>query len=176
MLGPWGALKSAASSIGSLNWTLYVLGFLAFVFLLLPGVFWLAGTAGRVLSPGKRTIRQRFIDYAYALVPLGLAAWIAFSLSFVFSNFSYIWPVLSDPLGWGWDLFGTARVAWSPYLTGLVPGLQSAVLLVGLVWASRTAVNIAGEDSAVKAPWREASPVVLYCLLITIGFLWLLVG
>ena len=83
---------------------------------------------------------------------------------------------MSDQLGWGWDLFGTAGAAWTPYLTGLVPGLQSAVLLVGLVWASRTAVNIAGEDSAVKAPWREASPVVLYCLLITIGFLWLLVG
>ena len=60
-------------------------------------------------------------------------AWIAFSLSFVFASLSYLWPTLSDPLGRGWNLFGTANVAWQPYLMSIVPFLQAGVLIGGLL-------------------------------------------
>lgn len=38
----------------------------------------------------------------------GLLAWIAFSVPLIFVNGSYIISVISDPFGWGWNLFGTA--------------------------------------------------------------------
>jgi hypothetical protein len=116
-------------------------------------------------------LRQRFVAHAYALIPLGLAAWIAFSISFVFANASYISQAASDPFGWGWDLIGAAGAAWTPFLSRTVPALQTAVLIVGLAWAIRTSRRIAGERRG-----EQTAPVVLSHLTITIGLLWLLVG
>ncbi len=175
MLGPWGLLKTAAYGIGSLPWLFYVVFFLAFVFGLLPGLFYLAIWGGRVLAPTRTPLRRSFTAYAYALVPLGLAAWIAFSLSFVLTNASYILPVLSDPLGWGWDLLGTANYSWTPVITQTIPALQTLVLVVGLAWAGITARRIAQEGNQ-PAAWRQAIPINLFCLLVTVGFLWLFVG
>ncbi len=171
MLGPWGWLKTTAYNVGSLAWLGYALAFLLFTLGLLPGLFCLATWAGMEQHPNRRALRQRFTAYAYALVPLGLAAWIAFSLSFVFTNISYLWPVLSDPFGWGWNLWGTAVSAWTPYLTQIVPALQTVVLVDGLAWTAVTARKIAAEK------WGEtAVPVITFCLFITIGMLWLLIG
>jgi hypothetical protein len=191
LLGPWGLLKNSAYAIGSLAWFGYALTFLSFTLVFLPGSFWLAVAVGRAwagrqaLAPGLGR-KKAFTTLAYALLPLGLAAWVAFSLSFVFTNLSYIWPALSDPLGLGWDLFGTAGLPWTPYLTGVVSYLQIAVLLGGLAWASRTARKIAlqlagprrnaGVGQSGRVALRLALPVVAYCLAITAGLLVLLVG
>ena len=171
MLGPWGWLKTTAYDVGSLAWLGYALAFLLLILGLLPGLFYLATWAGMAQRTNRRALQQRFTANAYALVPLGLAAWIAFSLSFVFANISYIWPVLSDPFGWGWDLLGTAASSWTPYLSRLVPSLQTVVLVGGLAWAALTARKITEEKRG-----GTAVPVVTYCLFITIGMLWLLIG
>lgn len=171
MLGPWGWLKTTAYNVGSLAWLGYALVFLLFILGFLPGLFYLATWAGMEQSKNRRAVRRRFTANAYALVPLGLAAWIAFSLSFVFANISYLWPVLSDPFGWGWDLLGTAVSIWTPYLTQIVPPLQTVVLAVGLAWTARTARKIAAEKRG-----ETAVPVITYCLFTTIGLLWLLIG
>ena len=113
-------------------------------------------------------------------MPLGLAAWIAFSLSFVFANLSYLGPVISDPLGWGWDLLGTADLAWTPYLSGAIPSLQAAVLLVGLLWAARTALRAPAAPGSRPAQPRaqaiRALPVIAFCAAVTFGLLGLLVA
>jgi hypothetical protein len=179
MLGPWGALKSAAYAVGSAAWAGYALAFLVLLFGLLPGFFWLAVRAGQAITQTQTLTltRKLFISFSYCLIPLGLAAWIAFSLSFVFANLSYVWPVLSDPLGWGWNLFGTADVAWTPYLTRIVPALQTLILLGGLTWASATAQRIAGEFTVGHASRSRLSlPVILFCLIVTLAMLWLLIG
>lgn len=176
LLGPWGALKSAAYPIGSLDWLVYAASFLLVVLGLIPGLFYLAVWLGTRLAGSGRAMRGEFTRLAYACIPLGLAAWMAFSLSFVFTNLSYLWPALSDPLGWGWNLFGTAGVGWTPYLTQVVPGLQVMLLTIGLVWASRTAQGIAAEALPGRLARRQAVPVIGFCLAITIAMLVLLVG
>jgi hypothetical protein len=138
----------------------YALAFLAFVLVLLPGLFYLAVRAGRALSDSTLTVRKAFIAFSYALVPLGLSAWIAFSLSFVFANLSYLWPALSDPLGWGWNLLGTASLAWTPYLMGLIPSLSGG--LAG--WAGlgrRTAYQITRK--ATRARQSPGAAVATFC-------------
>ncbi|NOY98445.1 MAG: 4Fe-4S binding protein [Chloroflexi bacterium] len=172
MLGPWGALKTAAYSIGSPAWWGYALGLLVLIWGLLPGLFYLTTRAAQALAPVRLPPRKLFARYAAALIPLGLTAWIAFSISFVFANISYLWPVLSDPFGWGWDLFGTAGAGWTPYLSLAVPMLQVVVLLGGLFWSGRTAAKIAAEQGARRHVW----PVTGFNTLVTIGLLWLLVG
>jgi hypothetical protein len=178
LLGPWGALKDAAFRVGSSAWFAYAAAFLLATLVLLPGLFWLAVAVGRQLAPGRRSAKAAFIAFAYALVPLGLAAWIAFSLGFVFANLSYIGPVLSDPLGWGWDLLGTASWQWTPLLTGITPALQVIALATGLGWSARVARDVAAEDPGLagSAAVRQALPVLLFSLFLTVGFLWLLVA
>lgn len=180
MLGPWAALKTAAYSVGSLEWVAYALAFLVFVLVLIPGGFLLAVLGGRALVGTGVPVRKLFVHLAYVLVPLGLASWIAFSFSFVFASLSYVWPVLSDPMGWGWNLLGTAQVSWTPYLTRAVPVLQTAVLVGGLTWASVTAQRITrqllGRESTRRRAIWQAVPVTAYCSIITVGLLVLLIG
>lgn len=188
MLGPWGGLKSAAYSVGSPAWLAYAGGFLLLVLGLLPGAFWLAVWFGRRLAGAAEPLRRSFVHLAYALVPLGLAAWIAFSVSFVFANGSYVWPALSDPLGRGWDLLGTAGVGWTPYLTGALPPLQVGILLGGFVWSGVATRRIASQ-LAEGGPGRSerggarrdtaarmAAPVVAFDLAVTLLLLALLIG
>jgi hypothetical protein len=176
LLGPWGALKSAAYNVGTTAWLIYALSFLALIFGVLPGLFLVAVAVGNAVSRSKETLKKTFIAFAYTLVPLGLAAWIAFSISFVFTNVSYLWPVMSDPLGQGWNLFGAANAAWTPYLTSMVPLLQTIVLLGGLAWASITARRIAAEKQSGRRATLQALPVMSFCLIVTIGLTGLLIA
>lgn len=176
LLGPWGALKHAASSVGSLAWLGYALAFLVFVLVVLPGCFLFAVLTGRRLAGLRTPLRRLFTSLAYALVPLGLCAWIAFSLSFVLTNLSYLLAAGSDPFGWGWNLFGTAGVAWTPYLSSAIPGLQVLVLLLGLAGSVSVTRRIAGEGVTRRAAAQLSLPVSIFCLAITLILLVLLIG
>jgi polyferredoxin len=171
LLGPWGGLKSAAYSVGTAGWLVYALAFLGLVGVGLPGLFYAAARLS-LAGPSAGTFRKAFIAQSYALVPLGLAAWVAFSLSLAFTNLSYLWPALSDPLGWGWDLFATASLSWTPYLSGLVPHLQLAALAGGLGWSAVTARRIAQEPGAGFRAWPSAAGAAL----VAAALLWLMVG
>lgn len=176
MLGAWGDLKTAAYNVGTAGWFVYAGVLLAFTLGVLPGLFLLAVWAGRALAGSKVSLKKTFIAQGHAIIPLGLMAWVAFTISFAFAKFSYVWSVLSDPFGWGWNLFGTARWPWTPYLSSITPLLQVLTLLGGLVWTSIWVRRIAQEELPEKSAARQSLPVMLFCLVFTIGMLWLLVG
>lgn len=163
LLGPWGSFKDAAYNVGSGAWFIYATVFLATIFIVLPGLF----TLGIMTTKGRQSLKQRFMSLSTALIPLGLMFWVAFSLSFVLTNASYILAALSDPLALGWNLFGTANAAWQPMLTTILAPAQTLALVVGLVWSARTAqkVNEAGASTI---------PVIVYCFVATSIMLWLL--
>jgi polyferredoxin len=165
LLGPWGLLKDAAYNVGSSAWFIYALIFLALIFLVLPGLFSLG------ILPVKSGVpfKQRFASLSTALIPLGLMFWVAFSLSFVLTNASYILAALSDPLGLGWNLFGTANVPWQPMLTSILAPAQTLALVAGLIWSARTA------QKAAKEVRTTAIPVIVFCFMATAFMLWLLV-
>jgi ferredoxin len=165
LLGPWGMLKDAAYNVGSSAWFVYALVFLAFIFLVLPGLFSLGILPIRSSVPFK----HRFASLSTALIPLGLMFWVAFSLSFVLTNASYILAALSDPLGLGWNLFGTANIPWQPMLTSILAPAQTLALVGGLIWSARTAQKAANEVRT------SAIPVVAFCFVATAFMLWLLV-
>ena len=165
LLGPWGMLKDAAYNVGSSAWFVYALVFLVFIFGVLPGFF----TLGILNRKSTILLKQRFASLSTALIPLGLMFWVAFSLSFVLTNASYILAALSDPLGLGWNLFGTAKTAWQPMLTTLLAPAQTLALVGGLIWSARTAQKAANE---VKV---SSIPVITYSFLLTAIMLWLLV-
>ena len=186
MLGPWGELKYLAYGVGTLPWFGYGLALLLVTLVIVPGLFWIASTLGQVLASNptalkRKGIKRPFTSLAYSLVPLGMTAWMAFTLAFVFANGSYILPSLSDPFGSGWNLFGAAGMGWSPYLSGIVPFLQVVVLLAGLAWACRTALKIARQLASQarlpqQAALRMALPVAAFCLAATLVLFGLLVA
>jgi polyferredoxin len=184
LLDPWGALKMTAYNVFTPAWFAYMAGFLAIICGVLPGLFWAAIKIGENLhrrargergdfqtlsgNPAISVTKKRFSIAATALIPLGLMFWVAFSLSFVLTNASYVLAALSDPLGLGWNLFGTAGIAWQPVLTSLVAPAQTLALVGGLLWSARTA-----QKSAVEAKIAP-TPIILYCFVITLIMLWLL--
>jgi hypothetical protein len=156
---------------------LYAAAFLGVALGLVPGIFWLTALASRRVARLSVPVGRLFVDYAYCLVPLGLAGWIAFTGGFVFVNGSYAASVVSDPFGWGWDLFGTRFVAWRPVLTSVVPSLQVGLLLLGLAFSVVTAYRIGRQHAAAHVQaWRATVPVSGFLTATTMAFLWLYLG
>ncbi len=177
LLGPWGWLKNWANMQSLSQWAIYAAGFLAINLLLLPGLFWLTAAVARAAARLQTPVKRLFVDYAYSLVPMGLTGWIAFSFSFVFVNGSYAAAVLSDPFGWGWNLFGTRAVPWTPLWPELTTILQVGLLLAGLVFSVVIAYRIGRQHAHTDAQaWRAALPVSGFLAGVTTLFFWLYLG
>lgn len=116
-------------------------------------------------------LKQLFVDYGYALAPLGLTGWIAFTVSFALIDISYAIPLLSDPFGWGWNLFGTAKVPWMRFIPEWVPYIQTPILLFGLVVSIIAAYKIVQQRTNDKtAAMQSVIPIALFMLAITAVF------
>jgi len=164
LLGPWGALKDAAYNVGTSGWFVYAAVFLGIIFALMPSLFALCVSRFENFT----LFKKRFATLSTALIPLGLMFWVAFSLSFVLTNVSYILASLSDPLGLGWNLFSTANVAWQPMLTSILAPGQTLALVGGLIWSARTA------QKAANAAQTPPIPIIAYSFIATLVMLWLL--
>ena len=170
-LGPWGELKSAAFAIGSGSWWTFAGAFILLTLVILPGLFALAVWAGQKLSGVKESLSKALAQQGQALVPLGLMAWIAFTVSFAFAKFSYVLPVVSDPLGNGWNLLGVTAAGVGQE-TSISLFLQVALLALGLFWATR----VAGRIACTKNPGKQSAPLITFSALFTLAMAWLLVG
>ncbi|TAK35362.1 MAG: 4Fe-4S binding protein [Chloroflexota bacterium] len=178
MLGPWGWLRSLAGNPLASGFALYAIILLGTCLILVPGLFLVTAWLARLAS-GTSTVSvaRLWRNFSYGLVPLGLTVWIAFSLSVVLASGYRLIPTLSDPLGHGWNLFGTAGFEGGPVLMNLLPYIQTTVLLIGLVWSIKTCWQLAcrmfiRRDEA----WRALGPVTLFLFGATATFLWLYLG
>ncbi len=194
MLGPWSWLKDWANIKSLPEFGAYAALFLGANLLLVPGLYFvaiwigqqLAGTSsvsqtGMATNPVLATsaaaranapkLKKIWIDMAYALVPMGLIGWIAFSLSFLFVNGSYAIPLLSDPFGWGWNLVGTVDFHWTPVVPDLVRFIQAPLLLAGLALSILTANGIARQHFPKSQAFRVTIPVAVFLTAVTGGFM-----
>jgi hypothetical protein len=174
--GPWGNLKNAAYAIGSPAWAGYVTGYLGLNLILLPAAFGMAVQAGQQSWKGWVSLRRSMANFAQTLLPLGLFAWIAFTISFALPKLGTILIVLSDPLGWGWDLFGTADLTLNTASWSFGPLLQVVALAIGLSWSVRLITRLAADIPPAQRIWQKVAPMALFSLAYSLGMLWLLVG
>ena len=106
--------------------------------MIFPGIYYLTIRLAKWYAKADDIpTKELFLKYAYMLVPMGLLAWIAFSVPLIMVNGSYIISVISDPMGWGMNLFGTADFPWTPLRPNWVPYLQVPILLTGLYYGLR---------------------------------------
>lgn len=132
---------------------------------ILPAIHLMFAAASRKMIGNSSTIKEFFLGYSDSILPVGFMAWFAFATGMVMINGSYIVSVISDPFGWGWDIFGTARYSWKPYLAGIVPIFQLVFLLIGAWWAVKRSVSVTHEYSEKKT-FKAMVPQAIY-----IGFL-----
>ncbi len=137
----------------------------------MPAVFYVCVRASLVLAGNAHVkLKDVFLGFSYILVPLGLLAWIAFSFPLIFVNGSYILTTMSDPFGWGWDLFGTANIAWRPLIPEYLGYIQLLLLGVGLYYALKRGGEIAERlFGSTRATWALL-PVGLFATGVTLAF------
>jgi len=177
MMGPWAFLKDMANMRTWQGGLLYglLVGFALAV--VVPAIFGLFTLASTWLGGAGVSFKRAFVNFCYPLVPMGLFAWIGFSFAILLPNVSYLARVPSDPLGLGWNLFGTAQLAWKPAFLGWMPYLQIAAVLLGLLFSLDSLWKIARQTYGDrKLAARAALPQVLLLTLIGAGFLQLFVG
>jgi len=91
----------------------------------------------------ERSAMQVAQDFALTLVPIAIAYHVAHYFVYLLIQGQYIVPLMSDPLGYGWDLFGTAgyrvdiaivgaRFAWYTAVVAIVCGHVVAVWLANV--------------------------------------------
>lgn len=181
LLGPWGTVKDWANISEVRNWTgfgTYALLMIGTALVGFPAIYYLCIHLSRWVSGAREiTIQDLFIKYAYAFVPLGLLAWIAFSIPLVMINGSYIVSVISDPFGWGWNLFGTADFPWTPIFPEWVPFIQIVILMAGLILALTSTYRVGNTLFALRSQViRSLVPLSMLLTAVTCVFLRLYVG
>ena len=135
MLGPWGFIKDAANVTETkqiIPFLIYLAAIWGSALGVFPALFILSVRGANRLAGNSVNNRDMTLRLAYILIPVGIFAWIAFSLPAVMVNYGYIISVFSDPLGLGWDLLGTADSHFKPLFPEWIPVIQGIVLLTGL--------------------------------------------
>ena len=124
-------------------------------------------------SGGERESTWRTAGlFANTLVPIAIAYQLAHYFSFLAMAGQYMIPLASDPLGAGWDLFGTvnyfvrpgwvdARVVWNVSVAAIVVGHVAAVYL-GHVQALR---EFADRQAALRSQLPMVGLMVGYTML-----------
>jgi len=159
MAGPWGVIKDAANVTESrqiVPFLIYVASIWILALGVFPGIFALVARAAGRFAGSSTSNRTVILRLAYILIPIGIFGWIAFSLPMLMVNYSYILNVLSDPLGLGWDILGTAAFPFQPFYPESIPVIQGIILLFGLYFGlSRGYVGLkeimAVPDASAKA-------------------------
>jgi hypothetical protein len=115
--------------------------------------FWLVLSAAYVSTCAIMSLvvaRQRAplevaCSFALTLVPIAIGYHVAHYLTFLLVQGQYIIPLISDPFGYGWNLFGTA-------------GYRVDIALVGarFAWYAALAAVLTGHIAAVYLAHRKA--------------------
>jgi hypothetical protein len=131
----------------------------------------------RLLGGGGVPLGRLASSYVYSLVPIAIAYQVAHYYTYLLIQGQGIISYISDPFGWGWDLFGTAGYE-----------IRLGVVGAAFVWYSQVALIVAGHVIAVylahlislrfskgsKRALRSQSPMLVLMILYTISSLWIL--
>ncbi|WP_143198337.1 hypothetical protein [Bradyrhizobium sp. AS23.2] len=115
------------------------IGLVAF-WLLFLSAYWMVSIIMSAATQWQFSPRQTAQSFALTLIPIALGYHVAHYLVYLLVQGQYIVPLLSDPFGYGWNLFGTAsyrpniaivgaRFAWYTAVGAVLLGHIAAVYL-----------------------------------------------
>jgi hypothetical protein len=134
----WWYLEPSMSSLfgGNAYHVFDTLGLLLspFVFLLIYiCLIWLA----KLVTKSSLTLKELILRFAFTLIPIALVYNVAHYYTLVFSEGTNIIRLISDPFGFGWNLFGTAKMFYR------------IILDANFVWHSQVSFILLGHIASV---------------------------
>ena len=152
-------------------WLLFALIYLACA--------WSSARWAAAAAPREKTMHTMRIAclFVLTLVPIAIAYHLAHYLSFLLMACQYLVPLLSDPFGFGWDLFGTtlymvkigvvdAQFIWYTSVIAIVAGHIAAVYLAHVM-----AMRVYADKLAAL---RSQYPILLLMIGYTMVSLWII--
>ena len=136
--------------------------------ILLPMLmFWGSAHLSRALSKDKSaSARKIFRAFAYSLIPVALFYHLAHNSMHFFLEAGSIIPLLSDPLGRGWDLFGTAGQSYGPLLRlESIWWMQIALIVIGHIFGVLVGDRISGRIFQTESD-RSRGLFPLLCVMV----------
>lgn len=163
----------AYAAIGTLALILFLIVFQLCYLLFSTFVYWCVPASERC----NVSILQVAKLFVLTLIPIALAYHLAHYLSFLLIVGQYMIPLISDPFGFGWDLFGTslymvnigivnAKFIWYTSVVAIVTGHIIAVYLAHVI-AIRT-------FRSSRAALRSQIPMLVLMVSYTMLSLWIL--
>ncbi|NOX58332.1 MAG: YHS domain-containing protein [Planctomycetes bacterium] len=131
---------------------------------------------GKAHAREALTYRDYFIRYAYALLPIALFYHIAHNAEHLLMEGPKVMAMISDPFGWGWNVFGTAQWTIPPLISlDKLWLIQVLLVLVGHVYslwvAQQTSMRLFG---TARATFRSQLPMLAGMIAFSVFSLWLL--
>ncbi len=142
MIRPWAAFTAdlmgyTGASYDSVRFILFIT---AVVFPVL--IYSIAIGISKLLNR-KIMFRDLFAGYAYSVIPLGLMMHLSHNLRHLLEEGTGIIQVISDPFGFGWDLFGTSGYMPAPFLnSNNIVLIQWPLMFIGLGFSISVGKNI----------------------------------
>ncbi|MCP4577607.1 MAG: hypothetical protein GY846_15130 [Deltaproteobacteria bacterium] len=107
-----------------------------------------------------------------AVLPFGLTLWAVFFVETIMANMTFILLSLSDPFGWGWDLFGTAGMPWIQIWPSGIPWIQSTLILLGATLALKKGYGLwHNEIDSKKNVLKGFAPTAVFLVFLAGGML-----
>ncbi len=131
----------------------------------------------QLFGGGTGGLRRFAAAYVYSLVPIAIAYQVAHYYTLLLVQGQGIIRQVSDPFGWGWNLFGTADYAIDPGVVGAAFVWYSQVILivaghvVAVYLAHLVALRLFGDPGRAL---RSQLPMLALMILYTIFSLWIL--
>jgi len=123
----------------------------------------------------EQQFKDLFVKFAYGLLPIALFYHISHNVEHFFMEGQKLVVLISDPFGYGWNLFGTADIPISPILSlASVWYIQVVLIIIGHVFG----IIITHKHSyqifhSRKAAIKSQIPMILLMIMFSVLSLWL---
>ncbi|MGC5327499.1 4Fe-4S binding protein [Brevibacillus sp. SYSU BS000544] len=122
-----------------------------------------------------KTLKEIFIKQAYSLLPIALFYHLAHNLMHFSMEGGKVFSVISDPFGFGWNLFGTRDLGIGPLLSMEAIWLWQVVfVLVGHVWSLIISHKVAAVTYGENRSFKDELPMVIAMIVYSVISLYLI--
>jgi hypothetical protein len=134
---PWGGSEAVPQDVLIRGYVAYQrLGLVLSPFLYFIA-YLLVLAAAKVMTGTRVPLRTMTHAFAMTLVPIALVYHMTHYYMILASGLPSLWPLATDPFGWGWHLLGT------------MPVRVEAPFSMGVIWHTQVALMLAGHVAAV---------------------------
>lgn len=142
------------------------------------GAFYLLAMAlAKWLTTTPLSVMQLCLRFAYSLLPIALVYNITHYYTLIFTQGVKVVSMLSDPFGWGWNLFGSAGLWRAPIIpdVAVVWHTQVGLIVLGHIISVAIGHRIALRSfTSARAATLSQLPLLLLMMAFTASGLWIL--